>query len=113
MKIRINENENKVKHQKKTVMKRNLKKQPPEVFCKKGVLKNFAKFTGKQLCQSLFFNKVAGLRHCCFPVNFAKFLVITFLQNISRRLLLNLQVLYLKLRGSKLVNIKPDFYSLS
>ena len=29
-----------------------------EVFCKKGVLKNFAKFTGKHLCQSLFFNKV-------------------------------------------------------
>ena len=34
----------------------------PDVFCKKGVLKNFAKFTGKQLFQSLFFNKVAGLR---------------------------------------------------
>ena len=33
----------------------------PEVFFKKGVLKNFAKFTGKNLCQSLFFNKVAGL----------------------------------------------------
>ena len=33
--------------------------------CKKGVLRNFAKFTGKQLCQSLFFNKVAAL-----PVNF-------------------------------------------
>ena len=33
----------------------------PEVFCKKGVPKNFAKFTGKHLCQSLFFNKVAGL----------------------------------------------------
>ena len=29
---------------------------------KKGVLKNFTKFTGKHLCQSLFFNKVAGLR---------------------------------------------------
>ena len=28
----------------------------------KGGLKNFTKFTGKQLCQSLFFNKVAGLR---------------------------------------------------
>ena len=27
----------------------------------KGVLRNFAKFTGKHLCQSLFFNKVAGL----------------------------------------------------
>ena len=33
-----------------------------KVFCKKGVLKNFTKFTGKHLCQSLFFNKVAGLR---------------------------------------------------
>ena len=29
----------------------------PEVFCKKGVLKNFAKFTGEKLRQS-FFNKV-------------------------------------------------------
>ena len=28
---------------------------------KKGVFRNFAKFTGKNLCQSLFFNKVAGL----------------------------------------------------
>ena len=25
------------------------------VFCEKGVLKNVAKFTGKHLCQSLFF----------------------------------------------------------
>ena len=31
----------------------------PEVFCKKGILRNFAKFTGKHLCQSIFF---AGLR---------------------------------------------------
>ena len=29
---------------------------------KKGVLGNFAAFTGKHLYQSLFFNKVAGLR---------------------------------------------------
>ena len=34
----------------------------PEVFCKKGALKNFTTFTGKYLCQILFFNKVAGLR---------------------------------------------------
>ena len=27
--------------------------QPPEVFCIKNVLKNFAKFTGKHLCQNL------------------------------------------------------------
>ena len=39
-----------------------LQKQPPELFYKKSVLKNFAKFTRKHLCQSLFFNKVAGLR---------------------------------------------------
>ena len=32
----------------------------PEVFCEKGDVRNFAKFTGKHLCQSLFFNKVAG-----------------------------------------------------
>ena len=31
-----------------------------ELFCKKGVLRNFAKFTGKHLCQNLFFSKVAG-----------------------------------------------------
>ena len=56
---------------------------------KKGVLRNFAKFTGKHLCQSLFFNKVASLRpatlskkrlwYRCFLVNFAKFLRISFL----------------------------------
>ena len=34
----------------------------PYVFCKKGVLKNFRKLTGKHLCQSLFFNKFEGLR---------------------------------------------------
>ena len=28
-----------------------------EVFCRKGVLGNFAKFTGKDMCQGLFFNK--------------------------------------------------------
>ena len=33
-------------------------KQPPEVFCKKGVLRNFLKFIEKHLCQSLFFNKI-------------------------------------------------------
>ena len=56
----------------------------PEVFCKKGVLKNFTKFSGKHLSQSLFFNIVAGRRpatllkkilwHRCFPLNFVKFL---------------------------------------
>ena len=68
---------------------------------RKGALRNFAKFTGKHLCQSLFFNKVAGLRpatllkkrhwNSCFPVNFLKFLRTPFLQNTSGRLLLILQ----------------------
>ena len=55
---------------------------------RKGVLRSFLKFTGKHLCKSLLFNKVAGLRpatllknktwHRCFPINFAKFLRTTF-----------------------------------
>ena len=85
-----------------------VQRQPPEVFYKKGVLRNFAKFTGKHLCQSLFFHKVAGLRpatslkkrlwYRCFPVNFAKFLRTPFVTEhlwwlflihlkVSRRLL--------------------------
>ena len=32
------------------------------MFCRKGVLRNFAKFTGKHLCQVLFLNKVTGVR---------------------------------------------------
>ena len=73
-----------------------LRSSHPEVFCKKDVLRSFAKLTGKHLCQSLFFNKVAGLdaskcfmkaeaprpatllkkklRYRYFLVNFAKFL---------------------------------------
>ena len=31
------------------------------VFRKKDALENFTKFTGKHLCQSLFFNKVPGI----------------------------------------------------
>ena len=63
----------------------------PEVFCKKGALRNFIKFTGKHLCQSLIFNKVLlkmRLWHRCFPMNFVKFLRTPFLQNTSGRLLL-------------------------
>ena len=66
---------------------------------KDGVLRNFAKFREKHLCQSLIFNKVAGLRsatllkkriwHRCFPLNFAKILRTPFLQNTSGPLLLN------------------------
>ena len=52
----------------------------PEVFCKKGVPRNFAKFTGKHLCQILFLISCRP-EACNFikketlaRVNFAKFL---------------------------------------
>ena len=37
----------------------------PEVFCKKGVLKNFTKFKGNHVCQRLFF-RVSDLRPATF-----------------------------------------------
>ena len=82
----------------------------PEMFCKKGVLRNFTKLTGKILffffyklagLRSATFYKLAGLRpatlltkrlwHRRFPVNFAKFLRTFFLTEHLRWLLLNEQ----------------------
>ena len=61
----------------------------PDMFCKKVVLRNFGKLTGKHLCQSLLFNEVACLRpvtlfkkrlwHRYFLVNYVKFLRTSFL----------------------------------
>ena len=72
----------------------------PDVFFKKGALKIFSKFIGKHLCQSLFFDKVAGLKsvtllkkrlwHRCFPVNFAKFVRTPFFIEHLRWLLLKI-----------------------
>ena len=79
---------------------RTVRSSRPELFCEKRVLRNFSKFTGKHLCQSLFLIKlqVWGLRpatlfkkrpwHRCFPVNFMKLLRTPFLQNTSGWLLL-------------------------
>ena len=65
-----------------TIKKHINQKQPPELFCKKGLHANLAKFAVKHICQSLFLNKVSGLRTAtllkkklwqrCFPVNYAK-----------------------------------------
>ena len=62
----------------------------PEVFCKKSVLRNFTKFTGKHLCQSLF---VFSPKTCnyikketlaqCLLLKFVKFLRTPLLQNTS------------------------------
>ena len=35
------------------------------MFCRKGILRNILKFTGKHLHRSLFLNKVAGLGRFC------------------------------------------------
>ena len=75
----------------------------PKVFYEKDVIRNFTKFTGKHLCQSLFYNKVPDLRpatslkkrfwHRCFPVNFVKFLRTPFLAEHLWWLLLRIEVL--------------------
>ena len=65
-----------------------LQKQPPEVYYKKGVLKNFAKFRRKHLCLTPVTLLKKRPWHRCFPLNFAKFLRAPFLQNTSGRLLL-------------------------
>ena len=69
---------------------------------RKGVLRNLAKFTGKDLCRGLFFNKVTSLRpatvlkkklRCrCFPVSFSQFLRTLLLQNTPGWLLLEFQL---------------------
>ena len=73
-----------------------------EVFCRKGVLRNFERFTGKHFCQNLLFNKVPGLRtvtllkkrfwYRCFPVNFSKFLKTPSITEHLRWLLLKTPV---------------------
>ena len=72
----------------------------PEVFYEKGVLRNVARFTGNRLCQSLFFNKAAGLR----PTTLLN--ETPFLQNTSGRLLLNQT-----LRLTKSALLKMIFYN--
>ena len=65
------------------LLKSVIQKQSLRAALSKGVLKIFAKFTGKYLCQSLGFIKREALARCCFPLNFPKFLRTVFLQNTS------------------------------
>ena len=45
----------------KVIFESKFRSSRPEAFFRKGVLRNFVKFTVKHLRQSLFFNKVATL----------------------------------------------------
>ena len=53
------------------------------MFYKKGVLRNFAKFTGKHLCQRLFFNKVAGVELQVNRTNYVRYLGIEVDENLN------------------------------
>ena len=96
--------------------------QPPDVFCKNGVLKNFATFTGKHLFQSLFLNKVPGLRpatllkkrlwYRCFPVNFATFLRIPLYTSLLDDLLLS-SVISINHLSSGIISCKLKFTDVS
>ena len=57
--------------------------QPPELFLKKSISKNFAKFTGKYLCRSFYFNKVIEKETLtqAFSCEFCDIFRNTFLQN--------------------------------
>ena len=75
----------------KTLQKRGKDRNSHQRYSIKKKLKNFAIFTGKHLCLSLF-NKVflikKRLQHKCFPVNIVKFLRTPILKNIFIQLLL-------------------------
>ena len=67
------------------------------VFFNKGILKNYAIFTGKHLCWSLFFLMFQAcnfikksLQQRYFPVNFAKFFRTHFFREHLRWLLLSI-----------------------
>ena len=69
----------------------------PDAFCEKGVLRDFAKFTGNTCARVSFLIKLQAplatllkkiLWHRCFPVNFGKFLRTSFFTEHLQRLLL-------------------------
>ena len=106
-----------------------MKKQQSVVFCEKCFIKNFTKFTGKCLSQSVFFNKVVGMMshasfrsltllkirlcHRCFPNNFAKVLVTLLIQNTSRRLLLKMELEITEICYFELLSDKTSFLIFS
>ena len=73
-----------------------IQKQPPGVFYNKGVLRNFIKFTGKHLCQSLILIKLQAEAYNfikketlaqLFPCEFCEIYKNTSFQNTGRLLL--------------------------
>ena len=92
-------------------------KRPPHVFCKT----RFIKFTEKQLCWSLFFNKVVGLKlpetcnfikkkrlqHSCFLCEFCKSLKYTFFtENFPAIASLPLQNTFSNQKSSETIDLR-------
>ena len=80
-----------------------IKKQPPDVFCIKGVFKKYLKIYKKHLWQSLIFKKEALAQ--VFSCEFWEILRTPFLQNTSGWLLLHIVVISLT-KGTPL-SMKP------
>ena len=81
-------------------MSRTRQKQPPELFCKKAVVRKCAKVTGKDLCQSLFLIKLQASGNFIkketlakvFSCEFVEIYKTTFLTEYLRWLLLAFRV---------------------
>ena len=91
-----------------------LQKQPPKVFFEESLIRNFAKFEGKHLCESLFFNKVVGLSPATLlkvtlaQVFSCEFYKAPFLQNSSGRLFLQLVLRHLLTMVNHHYNVKVN-----
>ena len=79
----------------------------PEVFCEKGVFRNFAKFTGKHLCQSLFFNKVAGVR----PAKYTRFSSSLAYTTVASSVTFNVKHLFCKGHDSLFLQLQPYYFA--
>ena len=90
-----------------------------KVFCEKGVLRNFAKFTGKQLRPSVFFNKVAGPRPATlfwketltqvFSCEFCKIFKNTFFHRTHLVVALECVINVSFVASLKFLSCKPEF----
>ena len=67
-----------ISHAKRQIFKKH-RNSRPKMFCKKGALRNFIKFTGKHLCLRPATLLKKKLWYICFPVKFVKFLRRPFL----------------------------------
>ena len=91
-----------------------LQKQPPKVFFEESLIRNFAKFEGKHLCESLFFNKVVGLSPATLlkvtlaQVFSCEFYKTPFLQNSSWQLFLQLVLRHLLTMVNHHYNVKVN-----